>query len=260
MAAVEGLAVRFRPTLTKNLADPVAEQVRRSQADAIRELQDRSSELAGAGGRLLGSPRKFTTSGTYHRTAGTKLAIFELTGGGGAGGSAQGGAGGAAVGGGGASGTTILFAVANPVDGVITIGSAGAPGATGNNPGGNGGDSTLVQGSITWTAKGGGGGGGMANGGIVVSSAGAPLAGSSLGDWFAAESGRMGLFFSGSTWASGSGGSGARGIGGTGQVGSIAAAAAGTGYGAGGAGAAVTTVSASGAAGTLGVLLVWELS
>lgn len=102
----------------------------------------------------------FVANGTYTPTAGMKYCIIECVGGGGAGGSLASSLTIVGVGGGGGAGSYSRKIAASGTIGVsqtVTIGIAGIPGAAGNNPGGNGGDTSL--GAIC-IAKGGSGGDG----------------------------------------------------------------------------------------------------
>ena len=111
--------------------------------------------------------QKFTASGTYTPHAGLLFAIVECVGGGGGGGGvAASSANGAAGGGGAGSYSRVRLTAAQiGVSQTITVGAAGLAGATGNNPGGNGGDTSL--GTLCIGKGGTGGGGAAANGGAT---------------------------------------------------------------------------------------------
>lgn len=113
----------------------------------------------------------FTSSGTYTPTSGMKYCIIEVVGGGGGGGGTAGpSANFYSAGGGGGAGSyarKVSSAATIGASQTVTIGAAGTGGATGNNAGTNGGDTSL--GSIC-IGKGGTGGSGSpgnagANGG-----------------------------------------------------------------------------------------------
>jgi len=113
--------------------------------------------------------RVFTTSGPFVATTGMIFALIEVVGGGAAGGSTgnsvSGETFGAGGGGGGAYSASIKTAAEITASGgAIVVGAAGAPGAAGNQPGGNGGDSSFGGVGFVF-AKGGFGAAGAATGG-----------------------------------------------------------------------------------------------
>lgn len=207
----------------------------------------------------------FTSSGTWTKPAGCRMAVIEGVGGGGGGGGADGqGAGTYAAAGGGGSGA---YGRTGPVDvtgiatSTITIGAAGAAGASGANDGGNGGSTIWNDGTNTFTFGGGNGGNGVtgsSSGTIRPGKAAATganvVVGSAIGHVGVANS----LYSVG-----GNGGAspyGSPGLGGNSSSGTPVDGSAASGYGAGGgAGAANATASnAAGAAGAPGYLRVWE--
>lgn len=101
--------------------------------------------------------QKFSTSGTYAPTSGTKEAVIYITGGGGAGGGVASGLN-KGAGGGGAAGCTVaaLVKIDDTLTGTVTIGPGGT-GVTGAN-GNNGNDSTFSFNTALVTANGGAGG------------------------------------------------------------------------------------------------------
>lgn len=117
----------------------------------------------------------FTSSGTYTPTVGMKYCIIEAVGGGGGGGgSANGGAYSVSGGGGGGGGysRTVATAAAIGASQVVTIGAGGTGAPIGNNPGTNGGDTSL---GVICIAKGGSGGfGNNGNQGVFGGAGGIP--------------------------------------------------------------------------------------
>lgn len=113
--------------------------------------------------------RFFTASGPFVATTGMVFAFIEVVAGGGAGGSTGNSVSGETfgAGGGGGGAYSAAFKTAAQITasgGAIVVGAAGAPGAVGNNPGGNGGDSSFGGVSFVF-AKGGTGAAGAATGG-----------------------------------------------------------------------------------------------
>ncbi|MFW5400555.1 hypothetical protein V2A85_12705 [Yersinia sp. 1252 StPb PI] len=126
--------------------------------DGTNIYQD--SVILGIPGRLMGSPKLFSSSATYTPTAGCKLAIAELVGGGGGGGGCYlADSTGASAGGGGGGGGYSLLIFNNPVATTITIGAGGAMGlvAANSSPANGSSGSDTTFGSLA-TAKGGYGG------------------------------------------------------------------------------------------------------
>lgn len=200
-------------------------------------------------------------SGTYTPCTGNRYSIFEAVGGGGAGGSitGPGAANAEASPGGGAGAYSISIATAATIGAsqTVNIGAAGAAGAVGNNPGGNGGQTSV--GAII-TAPGGTGGnfGGLSVGGLGgVAGTGNMLA--ALG-W----NGESGKWFhsAGNNPFSGAGANSPFGTGGQPSVGngSTVAGNAGTGNGSGGSGAGSQGVATTGAGGpgTAGKVIATE--
>lgn len=218
------------------------------------------------GGCLIGIQR-FTASGTYTPTPGTRYVIVEAVGGGGGGGGCSStSSDNAAVSGGGASGGYIrgrfdISSVGNSV--AINIGAGGAGGIGGNSgsaggdtafgllataPGGLGGTSSTSSSSLAFIAVG-GAPGAAPTGGNLISSRG--------------SRGGSGLFFNSSTGAVGGDGSPSQlGGGGVGSGSSGSTGAAGSGHGSGGGGNARQPSSAAinGYSGAPGVLIICEYS
>lgn len=119
---------------------------------------------AGSGG--LVSVQAFTSgAGTYNKPANVTAIIIEMVGGGGAGGGADGQLLSVAAGGGGGAGGFVMHFIQSAASSYsFSVGAAGIPGAVGNFPGGNGGNTTFG----TVTANGGTGGAGTNGGGSSV--------------------------------------------------------------------------------------------
>lgn len=121
---------------------------------------------------LLGGLKSFQilssgTAATYTTPAGITSILVQMVGGGGAGGGAQAGASGVAAGaGGGAGGFVEKYLNPAAATYTYTVGAGGTPGTAGNNPGGDGGDTTFSGGTLT--AVGGKGGAGMATTSIAA--------------------------------------------------------------------------------------------
>ena len=202
---------------------------------------------------------KFGASGTWTADTNMKYVMFECWGGGGAGGgavtaasSSQGGGGGGA---GGYSRITVSAATAGASQ-TVTCGAAGTPGSVGNNPGGNGGDTSVG----TICVGKGGTGGGAANSAIGIGGLGG-VAGT--GDITATG---MNGFSAGAgagtatvSVSSGAGGSTLVGSGGRGPA-AQTTGNAGTGNGSGGSGGTTYNNggSTAGGAGTIGLVIVTE--
>ncbi|HHQ6623812.1 TPA: hypothetical protein ACSTL5_000246 [Serratia fonticola] len=219
-----------------------------------------------ATGRML-NVQRFTVSGTYTPTPGTKFIIVEAVGGGGGGGGAAAtNASTAAVSGGGASGSYVRskFDISSFGASVsISVGSGGAGGISGN-PGSTGGDTKVgslitVNGGLGGTTSSspsssafiavGGAPGGDPIGGNIISSQG--------------SRGGAGLFFNSSTGAVG--GDGAPSPIGGGGVGSGSSGATGTNgsrFGGGGGGNArqPSSSAVNGYSGSPGVVIIYEYS
>jgi hypothetical protein len=114
----------------------------------------------------------FTGNGTYTPTSGMTYCIIEAVGGGGAGGGATSSAGQSGGGGGGGSGgyaRLIATAATIGASQTVTIGAGGTAGTAGNNPGNNGGDTSV---GTLCIGKGGTGGNGTAGGNGAAGGAG----------------------------------------------------------------------------------------
>jgi len=201
--------------------------------------------------------RTFTSSGTYTPTTGMKYCNIECLGGGAAGGGAVGTGSSVGMGGGGGAGSysrKVSTAATIGASQTVTIGAGGTPGAAGNNPGGNGGDTSV---GALCIGKGGTGGGGNAGGGNIFGLGGAGgIAGT--GDFTArGASGSTGI--GGGTTLVGNGGQGASSpYGGGGILPGLGAGGAATGYGAGGGGAYAFSSSQAGGAGSPGIVIITE--
>lgn len=105
--------------------------------------------------------QKFTASGTYTPTTGTKYAIMECIGNGGGGGGAASSTGAASGGGGGAGSYSRVVVTAASIGAsqTVTVGATGTGGTAGNNAGTNGGDVSI---GTLCVGKGGTGGNGAA--------------------------------------------------------------------------------------------------
>lgn len=208
----------------------------------------------------------FTTSGTYTPTSGMQYCNIECVGSGGGGGGATSGgtanfycSGGA----GGGGGYSRLVASASTIGASqpVTIGSIGMGGATGNNPGGNGGDTSV--GSLC-IAKGGSGGEGNPGSSSIVNGGAGGVSGT--GD-FSSPGGRgsCGFFFNNSTFLGFTtlGGNSLLGQGG-GMIGASTVAFDGENgglYGAGGGGGSANggvSLNAAGGDGSSGVVIITE--
>jgi hypothetical protein len=203
---------------------------------------------------------------TYTPTTGVTQLFVECIGAGGAGGSAATAATNAAAAGGGGSGAySAVWVTGAAVKGVFTVavGTGGAPGAAGANPGGAGGDTTFDTGPSICVAKGGSGGAAdtVAAGPRIAGLGGAGGASASgVGDVMAAgEDGGAGLALAAAQALSGTGGGSEIG----GEVSGVKATGAGTTghkYGGGGSGACILSGGASqqGGAGANGLIRIWE--
>ena len=202
----------------------------------------------------------FNTTGTYTPTTGMVYCTIEAWGGGGAGGGVASSAATSAVaGGGGAGGYSRKTATAATIGGsqAVTIGAAGTPVSAGNNPGGNGGDTSL--GSIC-IAKGGTGGSGAPVSNTSSGGAGGVAGtGDITGTGMPGQNGPTSIGVGSGSANGGNGGSGLIGGGGQGAISSGAGGAA-TGNGAGGGGAAQynNAGAAAGGAGTKGAIVITE--
>lgn len=219
---------------------------------------------APATGTLL--RRTVVASGvTYTPGANTTKINARLQAGGGAGGGGATAAVSGAAGGGGASGGFLEVSVAVTAGVALTcaIGASGIAGAAGANPGGAGGDTTLVVGATTYTTKGGPGGTAMAATVTILSAlGGAPAAVSTNGDVnTGGEPGQHGFALTGLVGVSGNGASSVLGSGGQGRI-THGSGATGLGYGSGGAGGLCLNGggNVAGGAGLPGVILVDEFA
>jgi hypothetical protein len=209
-----------------------------------------------------------TATGTYTPTPGANRALVRMVGGGGGGGgianssSAQ-----AAVAGGGAGGAYFEKFI-DPgtyplVGGTATVGAAGAGGLNTGAAGSAGGDTSIVIGGTTYTAKGGPGGAFQASIATAACALGGGFAtGSTAGDFSPSQDpGAPGVAILAAVGFSGAGGSSPFGAGGNGLAAS-GAGNAGQGKGAGGGGALSLNAggAAAGGAGTIGVLVIDEYS
>lgn len=205
---------------------------------------------------------------TYTPTVGIQALYVECIGGGGAGGGGATAAVSASLGaGGGAGAYSAVWLTGAQIKSsyTVAVGAGGTPGAAGNNPGGNGGDTTFDVASVC-TAKGGTGGpGGGAAGTTALFVVGAQggLASAGVGDLkIDGIDGGASQRVSGTVGCSGRGGDGP--IGGGSGTNSIAqgTGAAGTTFGgAGGGGATLSGGAATaGGAGFAGLIRIWEFA
>lgn len=222
--------------------------------------------MMSSGGLTTGRYLSLTslTSGTSFTTGGlTNSVKARVQAAGGAGGGAASAAISAAAGGGGSAGgyAEAILAVTPNTAYTYSVGTAGAPGAAGNNPGGAGGDSTFLIPGTTVTAFGGLGGNGMAATTTIISVlGGASPAVSTNGNVNSGGApGDPGVAFTGLLANSGSGGSCALGAGANGLI-SGGAGASGVGFGAGGSGGVVLNggSAVAGGAGLGGVVVIEE--
>lgn len=212
-------------------------------------------------GRLL-SVQRFTASGTYTPTPGTKFNRYKIQAGGGAGGGAQGTtAGQQSVGGGGGGGGYSEGIALNPVSSAVVVGIGGAPGAAGLSPGGAGGTSSYIGVTATGGAGGSPGPGlssfpGITAGGVAGVGSGATLLNTR------AVAGGIGLNAASANVASGNGGASVFGGGGQ-AVGGTGFGSASSTVGAGGSGGvcfASVPGGAAGGAGGSGIVIIEDYS
>jgi hypothetical protein len=214
---------------------------------------------------MLLNVQRFTATGTYTPTAGTRAALIEGVGsGGGGGGADQNGLGGGGCGGGGGAGAYAKHwwsSVKDTLTYAVAIGALGTDGSAGNNAGNAGGASQFagvlalagglggnsMVGSTFASYPEGGAGGAVTNGGNIVSTQGVP--------------GRPSNRQSANVISSGAGASSPLGSGGVGVTTTVASNN-GTGYGAGGGGACALSFTSdqAGGDGTAGVFIVYEYS
>ena len=200
-----------------------------------------------------------TSSQTFNRNANTKSLLLESVGGGAAGGSSASAAAPAYTGGGGGGSggyaRKLVSAATFGSSQTVTIGAAGTAGAAGNNPGGNGGDTSV---GTLCIGKGGTGGGGSQNGSGGVAGLGG-VAGT--GDLVpTGNPGTSGFSSTAGTVQAMGGNGGASYFGGAG-LGSAGAANgnAATNYGGGGGGASsYNNVNTTGGVGSAGVVVITE--
>ena len=210
----------------------------------------------------------FSGNGTYTPTSGMKYCTIECMGGGGAGGGgAATGAATVAVGAGGGGGGYSRLTVTSATIGAnkaVTVGAAGTPGAAGNNPGGNGGTTSV---GVLITATGGNGGSGSAAGANSLTNGGSGGLGT-LGDVVGAgHCGSPGVAFYiaglGDIQQGGGGGGSMWGQGALAKLGAGNTAtgnAAGNGYGGGGGGgeSGASGAAVAGGAGAAGYVIITE--
>jgi len=211
------------------------------------------------GGGRLKSMSWFSTSGTWTRPSGVRLALIVAQGGGGGGGGIAGNASAAgAGGGGGAGGLSVAFAdvTASPTV-AVTIGAGGAGGGATGAAGASGGATAFGSTAI---AAGGLGGGTMSTATYASAVTGGAGGSASVGDYrFNGAPGAPAMRFDANNTLSGNGGVGFFGGGGLGCIGN-AAGSVGTAPGSGGGGASVASSATGQAGGTgaAGLVWVWE--
>ena len=196
----------------------------------------------------------FTATSTYTPTSGIVYATFECWGGGGAGGGVAASSTSGAAGGGGAGGYSRKTVPAATIGAsqIVTVGVGGSPGVAGNNPGGNGGNTSV--GSICVANGGSGGNGAAANGRSGGGNGGAAGTGDIAG---VGQYGGTAESVAASA-LSGTGGSTLIGSGGP-SVGVAGSGANGIGNGTGGSGGVDTTTTAqTGGAGMPGFVIITE--
>lgn len=229
--------------------------------DTATSSQYYDALLAAVPGRMIGTPRIITASGTVVPTAGTKLwRVRGVGGGGGGGGAVATNSTQVAAGAGGASGSWFetIFTAAQIGSGIAVIVGGGGAGGTAGTTGGFGGG-TIIS---TVTAPGGqpGAAGGAISTTVNAATSGGLPGGTTTGATILNSNGMQGGhgFTFNSTTLSGSGGSSPYGAGGR-QAG---AAQPGSGYGAGGGGGQnnISSAASPGAAGSPGVLIIEEYS
>lgn len=253
-----GDIVVIRPTTqhTDNLADVL--DVSHNDDGSLTEAAVLGS-LASTRG-VPGAIHIYTGSDTWTKPAGLKFVSVEVQAGGGAGGSADGtgaqGGAGAGAGAGGYSYKKIAVASLGATE-TVTVGAGGTPGAAGNNPGGDGGNSSFGTHATATKGSGGGGGASSATDGISAATPGAGGAAASGDINITGQTGHKG-FRLGTSGMGGSGGGSQIGRGGP-AVGSSADGLAGVGYGSGGGGAATNSATdKAGGAGAGGIVIVKE--
>lgn len=262
LAAALGNDPNFATTMTNALAGKMDKAANgKDIADVSEFLKNLDLITNGAVGRLMGPPKRFTSSGTYTPTAGTKFIIVEQVGGGGGGGgvpatsstaytaSAGGGAGAYASG---------IFT--SGFSGVtVTIGAGGTGGPAGANTGGNGG--TTSFGSLLIAPGGVGGGPGVAgmttphmvpNGGASAEPTGANIVG------FAGVASTTAFAYTIGNILGSSGASCPFGTGGWQPSASGFRSGSGFGSGASGSNQGPSLAAAAGGSGQPGVVIVWE--
>lgn len=239
------------PKFSNNITFPVT-----FDTLTVNTLTLTNPHIVGAGGLVSFQVLTTGIAATYTKPAGIKSILSELVGAGGGGGGSIGTPSNySSAGGGGAGGYTRLWIPNAASTYTYTIGTGGAGGLAGTNPGQDGGTTTFSASSLQAT----GGKGALGAGSSAVTSGG-PGAGGAGGigtNGIINTSGQPGspsINVLGSV-LSGNGGSSFFGGGAvsSGTTGNNASA-----YGSGGSGASSTTVSHAGGAGSDGVIVVWE--
>jgi hypothetical protein len=207
----------------------------------------------------------FTGNGTYTPTSGMVFCIAEGVGGGGGGGSIAGNVSNGGFAGGGAGGSygrVTLTAAQVGASKAISIGSAGAGATAGNNPGGNGGATSL--GTLLQIGGGNGGAGTAGSPSTIVAQGGASGTATTGDVLTVGQPGFPGGYFAATINLTGAGGNSHFGYGAVVQMitqaGGTGAGVAGTGYGGGGGGAwqIASASSSAGGAGTAGIIMITE--
>lgn len=255
-----------RAPVIEKQADPSTERFRANHEARLADVERALVKSPAGQGAYLGR-QLLTGNGTYTPTAGTRVVSVRMAGGGGGGGGV-GGSAGAGVGGGGNSGWCVEFevvAVGKIAGGAYSCGAPGAGGTTAGSTGSTGGDTTIVIGGQTYTAKGGTGGSGNARtasntvGGPTSPAAQPSAVGAVTYDVVTYGIGGLGFSSAGVVFWAGAGASSSLGAGPVALAGNNNGIAGSPGGGGGGGGSGASA-NVSGGAGGAGVIIVDEWS